>query len=174
MRKALGVVFSGVVLFVWGYVSWVVLPWHDQVANRFTSEEAVAAVLKENAPQAGIYYLPFSQLDQGFGETAAFVNVLPDGHAAGMVQMMAVAVVGQWVGALLVALLLGHTFALGYVRRVRFVALTGLVVGFVSHFPYWNWFGFSTQYFIVIILDSLIAWLLAGLVMAMFITGRRV
>jgi hypothetical protein len=43
----------------------------------------------------------------------------------------------------------------------------------VSHFPYWNWFGFSAAYVIVIILDSLIAWTLAGLVMARLVDGQR-
>ena len=56
--------------------------------------------------------------------------------------------------------------------RVCYVALAGLTIGFVSHFPYWNWFGFSTAYTLVIIVDSLIAWFLAGLVLAKFVEGK--
>lgn len=52
--------------------------------------------------------------------------------------------------------------------KVLFIALVGLIIGFVSHAPYWNWFGFSTPYVIVIILDTVIGWTLAGLVIARF------
>jgi len=168
----LAVVLSAVVLFVWGYVSWAILPWHNAVANEFADESAVASVLKENAPSAGIYYLPFAQEDVQPGAVFAMANVLPDGVESGMGGMMVVAVLGQAISALLVLLLLCKTSNLDYWGRVRFVALAGVAIGFVSHFPYWNWFGFSTSYTLVIILDTLIAWTLAGLVLARFVEGK--
>ena len=173
MKKCiLAVVLSAVVLFVWGFVSWTILPWHNAVANKFADESAVSSVLKENAPSAGIYYLPFAQEDLKPGAVFALANVLPDGVDMGMGEMMGLGLLGQAVSAALVILLLGNTSNLDYWQRVRFVALTGLAIGFVSHFPYWNWFGFSTSYTLVIILDSLIAWLLAGIVMARFVEGK--
>ena len=173
MKKILlTALLCSLVLFVWGFVSWTILPWHNTVANKFKSEAAVAEVLKQNAPRAGIYYLPFAQEDQKPGETAAFVNVLPRGLLTGMEGMMGKAVIGQFVAALLVILLLRTTSNLGYAGRVAFVGLVGVVIGFASHFPYWNWFGFSTEYVLVIIADSAIAWTLAGLVMARSVTGR--
>ena len=172
LRHLLTSFLCSLVLFVWGFISWTVLPWHNTVANKFRSEAAVAEVLKQNAPRAGIYYLPFAQEDHKPGETAAFVNVLPLGLLRGMGGMMATAVIGQFVAALLVLLLLRTTSNLGYVGRVAFVGLVGVVIGFASHFPYWNWFGFSTAYVLVIIADSAVAWTLAGLVMARFVTGR--
>ena len=39
-------VLAGVVLFVWGFISWAVLPWHNMVANKFTSKAAVTQALK--------------------------------------------------------------------------------------------------------------------------------
>ena len=168
----LAVVLSAVVLFVWGFVSWAILPWHNAVANKFADESAVASVLRENAPHAGVYYLPFAQEDLKPGALFAFANVLPEGVETGMGGMMGLALLGQAVSALLVRLLLCRTANLDYWGRVRFVALAGVAIGFVSHFPYWNWFGFSTSYTLVIILDTLIAWFLAGLVLARFAGGK--
>ena len=168
----LAVVLSAVVLFVWGYVSWTILPWHNAVANKFADESAVASVLKEHAPSAGIYYLPFAQEDLEPGAVFAMASVLPDGVESGMGGMMVLALLGQAVSALIVLLLLCKTSNLDYWGRVRFVALAGVAIGFVSHFPYWNWFGFSTSYTLVIILDTLIAWTLAGLVLARFVEGK--
>lgn len=171
-QNILAVVLCGLVLFIWGFVSWALLPWHDMVANKFTDESAVAQVLKTNSPLAGVYYLPYAETDHRPGEVAAFVNVLPDGFDMNMGKLMLFALLGQMLSALLVLLLLAHTSGLNYCQRVGFVALTGLIIGFVSHFPYWNWFGFSAGYVLVIILDSVAAWTLAGLVMARLVSGR--
>ncbi len=173
MKKCvLAVVLSAMVLFAWGFLSWAVLPWHNAVANQFADESAVSEVLKENAPAAGMYYLPFAQEDPKPGAVFAMANVLPDGFDTGMGGMMGLGLLGQAVSAMLVLLLLCKASNLDYWGRVCYVALAGLTIGFVSHFPYWNWFGFSTAYTLVIIVDSLIAWFLAGLVLAKFVEGK--
>ena len=172
-KSILTVILCGFVLFLWGFISWALLPWHDAVANKFTDETAVAQVLKANAPLAGVYYLPFAAEDHQAGEVAAFINVLPAGFDMNMGKLMVRALLGQMLAAFLVLLLLKQTSGLVYRERVGFVALTGLAIGFISHFPYWNWFGFSSSYVLVIIIDSVIAWTLAGLVMAKLVAGKN-
>ncbi len=164
-------VVAGLVLFIWGFISWAVLPWHNMVANKFTDEAAVAQVLKSNAPRQGVYFLPYSEQDHGPDQVGAFVNVLPHGTEMNMGKQMATAVVTQILGALLVLLLLSQTSDLGYWGKVAFVSLVGLTIGFVGHVPYWNWFGFSTSYILVTIADTLIGWALAGLAVARFAKG---
>ncbi|MGB5440851.1 MAG: hypothetical protein WBN90_14525 [Gammaproteobacteria bacterium] len=88
--------------------------------------------MKENAPRAGIYYIPFAEEDHEAGETAAFVNVLPDGVEMNMGKQMGQALLGQMLAALRVLLLLRNTSGLNYLQRVAFVALVGLTVGFVG------------------------------------------
>ena len=170
-NNLIAILLSAVVLFAWGFISWTLLPWHMTVAHKFTSESSVAQALKENAPAAGIYYLPFSEEGYKPGEPAAFVSVAPDGFDMNMGKKMGIGILGEMVGALLVFLLLQKTANLSYWERVRFVALVGVAIAFVSHFLYWNWFEFSNSYLLVTILDSLIAWTLAGLVMAKFACG---
>lgn len=171
-RNMLLCLVAGVVLFIWGFVSWVVLPWHMMVANKFTDEAAVSQVLKENAPKQGVYYLPFSEKDHGPEQVGAFVNVLPEGTDMNMVRQMSVGIVTQIISAFLVLGLLSMTSGLAYWGRVGFFALAGLTIGFVSHAPYWNWFGFSVPYVAVTIADILIGWTLAGLAVAKFAQGK--
>lgn len=166
MNKTTAVIICAVVLFAWGFVSWMVLPWHQIVANEFTDETEVAEAIKKNAPIAGVYYLPFAQEDHKAGETAAFVNALPQGYDPGMIKQLVIQFIGDLISALIVICLLSQTAGLGYWGRVGFVALVGVGIGFISHFPYWNWFGFPTPYVIVTVVDSLIAWFLAGLIIA--------
>ncbi len=144
----------------------MVLPWHQMVANQFINESEVAETIRANAPKPGIYYLPFSHKDHKAGETAAFVNALPQGDTPAMTTQLLTQFVGDLVSVLIVIYLLSQTAGLSYWGRVGFVALVGAAIGFISHFPYWNWFGFPISYVTVIIIDSFIAWFLAGLIIA--------
>ncbi len=167
--KAIGVVLAAITLFMWGFFSWAVLPWHNMVVNQFYDESVVAQTLREQAPQAGVYYLPSNEEDYQEGATTGFIQVLPDGFGMGMGEMMGLAMVGHVLSVILMMILLMHTSGLNYLGRVRFITLSGLTIGFISHFPYWNWFGFPTSYIAVTILDMTISYCLAGLVLAKFV-----
>ena len=171
-KNILAVFLAGCVLFLWGFVSWVILPWHNWVSHKFSDERAVSQVLKQNATTAGVYYLPYAEEDHKPGEAAAFVNVLPNGFDMNMGKLMGTALLGQILSAFLVFLLLRQVSHLSYWNKVWFVARVGLAIGFISHFPYWNWFGFPGPYILVTILDVLIAWVLAGLVLARLTQGK--
>ncbi|MEK6698784.1 MAG: hypothetical protein AABZ10_07055 [Nitrospirota bacterium] len=83
-----------------------------------------------------------------------------------MGKQMATGLLIQIVSAFLALALLNKTTGLTYGGRVAFLSLVGLIIGFVSHAPYWNWFGFPMSSVAVTILDSVIGWTLAGLVVA--------
>lgn len=166
MKKTAAVIVSAIILLAWGSVSWMVLPWHQMVANKFTNEPEVAKVIEANAPKPGIYYLPFSHKDHEAGETAAFVSALPQAYPPSMVNQLLTQFLGDLVSVLIVIYLLSQTAGLSYWGRVGFVASIGAAIGLISHFPYWNWFGFPAPYVAVIVIDSLIAWFLAGLMIA--------
>ncbi len=171
IRTVLVSICCGVVLFVWGFVSWTVLPWHNAAAKKFINEEVVGEFLKKEAHTSGIYYLPFDGRDHKPGQASAFLNIIPNGFDMDLGRLMVQALIGQFLCAVMVCLLLQCTQGLTYKRRVGFVALVGIVIGFASHFPYWNWFGFPSEYVAVMVVDFFIAWLLAGIIMAAFI-GR--
>lgn len=160
-----------VVLFVWGFISWALLPWHNAVAKKFINEAEASQFLKQQAHGPGIYYLPYSAEDHKSGQTSAFINLIPDGFDMNMGKLMGQALLGQFICAWLVCSLLKCTSGLSYSKRVGFVALVGALIGFASHFPYWNWFGFPTEYVAIMVADYFIAWLLAGIFMAAFV-GR--
>ena len=166
MKKAVAVIICAIIFFAWGFISWTVLPWHDMVANEFTNESEVAEVIKANAPKAGVYYLPFAHEDHKAGNTAAFVNALPEGYEPGMKKQFVFQFIADLISALIIVCLLSQTAGLSYLKKVGFVTLIGAAIGFTSHFPYWNWFGFSTQYVVVTVADSTAAGLLAGLAVA--------
>jgi hypothetical protein len=69
-------------------------------------------------------------------------------------------------GAFLLTRLLLQTSGLSYKRRVTFLAIAGLAASVMIDLPNWNWWGFSSAYTAVNLIDSTVTWLLAGLVIA--------
>ena len=59
MRFILGVVLSAVVLFVWGFVFWTVLPYSPSVFQELPNPTGVVAALNQDGPlESGVYMIP--------------------------------------------------------------------------------------------------------------------
>lgn len=179
----LGRLFGGLVLFAWGAVSWMVLPWHMMTFEKFKDEATVAQVLSANASSPGVYILPNAhQHEPGMTEAqqkAAEEDAMKRGaqgpfmlasitlHGWGsMGTAMLVGLLTQIAGALLATWLLLKAGGLQYWGRVVFLVVFALTVAVLAHVPYWNWWNFSTSYTLVAFADLLIGWGLAGLVIA--------
>lgn len=166
-----GGILGGIVLFLWGVVSWMVLPWHMNTMNNFNDEGSVAAVIVANAPKSGVYVSP-TKPSAAQGQAQAqppaliFATVTLEGGPASMVMPMILSLLTQIVAALLVGWMLCKTNGLSYARRVGFVVVFAVAAAVVTHVPYWNWFGFGTDFTLVGVADLIIGWFLAGLVMA--------
>ncbi len=78
------------------------------------------------------------------------------------------------VTALLVgAFLLAHVSPpVGFGARLLFVTLLGLLPGLVVNLPYWNWYGFPTNYTVAQLADHVMGFLAAGLVLAGLVKPR--
>lgn len=65
MQKTLwkSALLGGIIVFIWGIISWMLLPWHMMTTHKFVNEEQVAMAVKANAPQSGIYFLPSCHVD---------------------------------------------------------------------------------------------------------------
>lgn len=171
-RTILSSLAGGLILFAWGMISHAFLPWYDTVYHEFTNETAMTAVLQDNAPVKGIYYLPHDEANAGAGRLGAFVNVLPQGPERTVTSKMLSGILIQIVAAFLVICLVRNLLGSSYWRRVSLFSLIGVIIGFASHSYYWNWFEFPSIYAGISILDSLVGWSLAGLAIAGLMTER--
>jgi hypothetical protein len=177
-----GGLLGGITLFIWGAVSWTVLPWHDVTLNKFTNEDAVVAAITANATKPGVYFLPNARHEPGMTEAdkkaaweaaekrmaegpVMFASVRLKG-APSMLPYALTGIVISIIGATLGTLLLLQIRETAYLRRAGFLALFGFTAGVVCFLPYWNWFDFSTAYTVASIADLAIGWFLTGLVIA--------
>jgi hypothetical protein len=186
----LGGLIGGLVLFAWGVVSWMLLPWHLATLEKFTDEATVAQALAANAPKSAVYILPNAhKYEPGMTEEqrkmaeaegmkrmmqgpVMFAALRPQG-ASGMGSALPVQLFTGIMAAILATWLLAQATLLDYWQRVGFVVMLALTAGVVCHIPYWNWWGFSASYTAVTFADLLVSWFLAGLVIAKMVPATR-
>lgn len=178
-----GGILGGIVLFIWGALSWAVLDWHTTTLEKFPDENAASTFIK-SMPTSGMYILPLSfklpdsssQLDKekAMEENrqrktkgpVVFAAISKQGASTDMIKEMGIALITQIIAALLITglvLLKPHTQFSG---RLFQIMLFALAAGIVTHIPYMIWFQFTPYYTLISILDLLIGWLFAGLVIS--------
>ncbi len=182
MQKKLirGAVIGGVIVFLWCLVSWMVLPWHSMVFNKFTDEGSVANTIRNHAPVSGVYILPntytynastsASEMEKGIsmmqhGPTM-FASIQVNGMGEKTARPFIVSLIIQIIGAGIVTWMLLQTKGLNYRQRVWFVTLYGIAIGVLGILPAWNWWALSPSYVASIFFDLIVGWFLAGLALA--------
>jgi hypothetical protein len=178
----LGTILGGLVAFLWSFVSWEVLPWHEKALLTFHDEDDVATVVAAHTTQSGTYLLPGGPSQEGMtreqkkAAEAALMQKMQRGpvmfaavrregfgsYSRGLITQ----VLCQLAAAFLLTWLLLQTRGLSYGRRVAFLAVAGLAAGVIADLPNWNWWGFSGTYTAVNVADYTLTWLFAGLAIA--------
>ncbi len=173
-------ILGGVVIFVWSFISWVVIPWHAAVMNNIPSGEQVAEILKNDGLEAGFYHHPGMPEEQDENSQKAWTERYMKGPN---INFMIYSPVGgapmdpmQFVRSLflniLSAMLASYMLlqALGslngLMQRALFVTAMGVFVALVYPMAEWNWWNFPGDFTAVAVFDTIITWFLAGLVIA--------
>jgi hypothetical protein len=175
MQKLIkGAVLGGVILFIWGFVAWMVLPWNKMHMMKFKNEQKVAQAVMDGAPTSGIYVLPnYMDMPKHSKERAVgeqemrqgpyvFAAVSLTGRDPSMAMSMIQGFIVKVIGAFLVTWLLLQT-KLAFRKQVGFITVVGLTVGFLAAMPYVIWFGFPAMFAWACIFETTIGWFLAGL-----------
>jgi len=178
----LGAVLGGLTAFLWSFISWDLLPWHEKQLHSFQNEDEVLAIIASHAPRSGNYLLPTGPSEEGLTadqKKAAqeirmqkmqkgplmFAAIRKEGFGS-FPKTLITQVLYQMLAALLLTWMLLQTTGLSYARRVAFLAVAGLAASVIADLPNWNWWAFSGAYTAVNLIDYTLTWLLAGLVIA--------
>ena len=176
-KLLLGAITGGVILFVWGAVSHMLLPFATAALQRFTDEEAVTQAVVANAPSSGMYFLPYMQQEGLTDEqqNAAFEKAMQGpvlfvsvrlGRAASFGSLLVVQFLIDVLTALLLTALLLNVRPMSFAKRVLFVVVVGLAAGISVLLPDWNWYNFSSAFTAGEFVGLVIGFALAGLALA--------
>ena len=185
---ALGAVLDAIVLFIWSALAWMIIPWPGEPLRHFTSEDAIVAAIKANAPRSGNYLIPNEpqrlpgmteeQYQKATKDAEDRMNNGPMVFAAvrlepvSMAKAMVVGFLTNIITVFFACVLLLQTDRLSYRGRVLFVAGLGLLIFLGGHVDEWNWWGFSNAYMMMQLGALVIGWILSGLVIAKFVRGK--
>jgi hypothetical protein len=183
-RILLGGVVGGVVMFIWGAVSHMVLPLGEVGIKQIPNEAAAIAAMRDNIKEAGFYFFPGEEHTPGMTEEqqqaamkrwedkfrqgpTGILIYQPGGQEPLSPGQLLTELTSNIAAALVAAFLLWQASGLGgFGGRVLFVTLLGLVSSLAIDVSYWNWYGFPTSFTLATMADQVIGFLLVGLVLA--------
>ncbi len=167
----IGGIFGAVILFVWNSFSWMVLPWHAENLHQFANESVVSKVIKDNVKKSGIYLSEYNAFS--LNDSPQVFSVVSFHANKGMQTQLIIYFVIELICAFLVAFMVMLLNSQYYFVRLGFILLFALTAAIFCQLPYWIWWHFPNNFIMVAFLDTLIAWFLAGALMAAILTPKK-
>ncbi len=177
---------GGLVVFLWGSVSHLLLPVGEMGFTQMPVNSPLLEAMPQHLPGEGLYAFPGREVgrEQTAAEDAVWAGKYklgPNGlllyHPTGTepisAKRLAIQLATEILGALLLAyLLVAITGSTGVqvplAKMLRISAVAG-VFGWASiEIGYWNWYGFPGAFVLGELIDQVVGWTLAGLVMALY------
>ena len=174
-------ILGAIVYFIWGMAAWMMLPIHEGTLHGMLDEDRVTLALSEQNLASGVYVVPWTKKQEDWSnpesdwwkkhESGPLYSIYY--HTEGGTPMGKDVMLGGFIIDLLAATLAACLLSSAvsgccntYARRVGFVLGLGLFVALIGHANYWNWMHFPADYTVAFIVDVVVGWTLAGLVLA--------
>jgi hypothetical protein len=184
MRLIIAGIVGGVVMFMWGAVSHVILPFERAGIKTIPNEEAVVSAMKTNITEPGFYFIPGMNMNnQTAEEEKAWTEKYKTGptgiliyHPTGQDPMSAKQLLielGSNICAVLIGAFLISWIAPSFSKQVVAATLIGLTAWLSINISYWNWYRFPTSFVLLEGIDQIVSWFLAGLAVALVLHRRK-
>jgi hypothetical protein len=170
---------GGVVLFIWGAISWSVLPWQKNQIQTFSNESEVRSALGDRDNASGLYLVPnvhgYSNDPAGLAKAQdrmregpfAFVSLNAEGKNPSSGGTVIASLIVKIIGvALATWLVLKTANPMGYTKIVQYITMIGILLAIMSMMPLIIWFGFPANYVIGSMIDIVFGWFFVGLAIA--------
>jgi len=182
----LGGLVGGVILFVWSFLAWVILPLHEPTLHLVKDEDAVITTLQSTLDTKAVYILPHGPMDKNnqvameqWGQKMrrgpmAMIVYNPSGSDPMMTSQMLPGFLINVLTGILIAWFLKRSTALAssYFARVSYCGMLGIFISVICYLTAWNWMGMPVDYTTAMIVDTLISMILAGMGIAAIVKTR--
>jgi len=183
-RRLLAAIAGGIVVFVWSAVSHMALGLGSAGIRTLPNEERMAQAIRGVVTEPGLYFFP--GMDPSRKMTPEEERAWTERYRRGPSGLMVVQPGGrdpmeptQFVVELLADILAAGVAAfllagLGgpLLARAGAVGLLGVFEWADLSVSYWNWYKFPTLYTGAALVEQVVGWTLAGLVMALMLRPR--
>jgi hypothetical protein len=182
-RMLLATISGCVVMFIWGGLSHLVI-FVGAGFKPLPNEDVIIETLKSSIPEQGLYFFPgkdfrHSNSEQEsvwdkkfrFGPVGLLIYRPVGGNpfsANKLLTQLGSNFISVFIATLITSLILAS-----YWRRVFVVTLLGGLSCVAVSMIYWNWYEFPTSFFLAQLVDMLVGFFLAGLVISKIIPQTR-
>jgi hypothetical protein len=171
MRTLLAGLAAGIAMFAWSSFAHVATPLGTMGVSTLPDESVTVGNLASAlGDKSGLYVFP-SNMANGASSSAATVpgGLLvfnPETPTSLQPRKLVVEFLTELAEGMIAAWLVAQTALAGYLTRVGFVGMIGLVAAITTNIPYWNWYTFPTTYSLGYAFIQIVAYLVAGLAIA--------
>ncbi|HLX12693.1 MAG TPA: hypothetical protein VKS81_07765 [Bacteroidota bacterium] len=170
-------IVGGIILFLWSFLAWVILPFHTASMHWIPNEDAVISTLQPLLTQKGLYvfpHQPYMKADEASMQAwtakvkrgpTGMIFYDPSGSDPMMPKQMMMGIFLDFLTAFLAAWMLATSViaTAPYASRVMYFVMIGVLISVSVHLINWNWMGFPTDWTLSLIVDTIFGWTLAGL-----------
>ncbi len=176
-RILLAALAGGIVMFVWGAITHMVLPIGEMGMKSLPDEDRVLTALRGAVPSPGLYFFP--GMGHGGDASAAEQEAWKEKARVGPIGLLVLQpgtdnplsagrLAGEAVSDILAGLLLAVVLSflpLSLLTRVVMAAGIALFAWLSISFSYANWYGFPAAYVAGEAIDQVLGWTIAAFVM---------
>jgi len=188
-RAFLAAILGGITMFIWSFLAHDLLPLGEAGMSEFKDEAAMLDALKTNLGDArGLYHFPGHKagLNATRQEKSDAMKRAMEKAASGpsgvllyhptrefsFGKLLGTEFATELLEAILVVFLLTQTRIESFGGRVGFVLVAGILAAITTNIPYWNWYGFPSNYTAAYMSIEIIGFLCVGLVAALLLKNK--
>jgi hypothetical protein len=180
MKKIfIGSLVGAIIMFVWSFLAWAVLPIHANTYTYTSGQDAILKVMADNNLESGTYGMPSAPTKEeamkvhasNVGKAGAQIFYLKEIPAMGA-GMHIGGIIFNFIMVFAACVLLVNNMGGSYFSRWWMVMMMAVVTIFGVYMMEWNWMGYSWNYTRDFILDTAIGWGINGLWLAWYL-GRK-
>jgi hypothetical protein len=183
-RRVLAAIAGGVVVFVWSALSHMALGLGTAGISTMPNEDRVAQAIRGAITEPGLYFFPGFDASHKMtpDEEKAWTEkyrrgpsgiliVQPGGRDPMAPEQLVIELLADILAAGVAAFILDG-LAWTFTARVAAVGLLGVFEWLDINVSYWNWYKFPTVFTAAALVEQVVGWTLAGIVMALILRGR--
>jgi hypothetical protein len=188
-RAFLAAILGGIAMFIWSFIAHDLLPLGEIGMREFHDETAMLDALKTNLGDArGLYHFPGHKAGPNATrqeKNDAMKRAIEKAASgpSGMLlyhptrefsfgKLLGIEFATELLEAILVVFLLTQTRIESFGGRVGFVFVAGILAAITTNIPYWNWYGFPSDYTAAYMSIEIIGFVCVGVVAALLLKTR--
>jgi hypothetical protein len=156
-------ILGALTMFMWGAISWTILPWHMMTMHSFSNEDAVVAALKAGNAATGTYNIPGmsdnheAQMAKAKAGPVAMIHNTAEGSEMTPMFFIKGILLDVLIMFIAVSMLSKISWSLAtYGNRVRFMMMIGLIIGLAARVGDIIYMHVSTDFSLIFAIDEVV------------------